>query len=359
LNDGGSLSDAETMRANGEEAGSHPSPLPRFVVEPDGAITNPTEECSTNIAAADADQGPRSAAFSDPHLPAATGSPDLWRQEVAARVHRYKSRRQPRAPRYPSLALKFEPPEPLPNAEPFTAPTVVEEIAPQPVSDLVALAEPASIPHLYPIAPPQPAKIIEFPRPWIPPVRPVDELAEPVMDRPRIIEVPDILPPPPAMGGILMEPQQEPPQEKRPGFEIPLQSAPMSQRLLAAGIDAAIIMAALVAFGYVAFRFAGAIPPLSQTASLGIAMAVVLWAAYQYASIVFSGSTIGLQVARLQLCCFDGTPAGRRARRWRALASLLSGFSLGLGYAWCFLDEDGLCWHDRITRTYMAPKQTK
>jgi len=25
-----------------------------------------------------------------------------------------------------------------------------------------------------------------------------------------------------------------------------------------------------------------------------------------------------------------------------------------LGYAWCFFDEDQLCWHDRITRTYMA-----
>jgi hypothetical protein len=36
-------------------------------------------------------------------------------------------------------------------------------------------------------------------------------------------------------------------------------------------------------------------------------------------------------------------------------ASVLSGLSLGLGYAWCWLDEDQLCWHDRITRTYMAP----
>jgi hypothetical protein len=38
---------------------------------------------------------------------------------------------------------------------------------------------------------------------------------------------------------------------------------------------------------------------------------------------------------------------------------VLSGFSLALGYAWCFLDEDRLCWHDRITRTYMAPNQTR
>jgi hypothetical protein len=37
------------------------------------------------------------------------------------------------------------------------------------------------------------------------------------------------------------------------------------------------------------------------------------------------------------------------------LASFLSAASLGLGYAWCFLDEDQLSWHDRITKTHLAP----
>src|SRR5208282_6188616 len=31
-----------------------------------------------------------------------------WRQEVAARLNRYQSRRKPRPPRYPSLRLRFE-----------------------------------------------------------------------------------------------------------------------------------------------------------------------------------------------------------------------------------------------------------
>jgi len=37
------------------------------------------------------------------------------------------------------------------------------------------------------------------------------------------------------------------------------------------------------------------------------------------------------------------------------LASYLSAASLGMGYAWVFLDEDVLCWHDRTTHTYLAP----
>src|ERR1700747_359001 len=35
---------------------------------------------------------------------------DSWRREVSERLHRYHARRRPRAPRYPSLRLKFEEP---------------------------------------------------------------------------------------------------------------------------------------------------------------------------------------------------------------------------------------------------------
>ncbi|HXC42242.1 MAG TPA: RDD family protein, partial [Candidatus Dormibacteraeota bacterium] len=85
----------------------------------------------------------------------------------------------------------------------------------------------------------------------------------------------------------------------------------------------------------------------------------VCWAAYQYLLLVYSGATPGLRLARLQLARFDGSPAGRRLRRWRVLASFLSAASLGMGYAWVFLDEDSLCWHDRITHTYLGAKRTE
>ena len=82
----------------------------------------------------------------------------------------------------------------------------------------------------------------------------------------------------------------------------------------------------------------------------------LFWAAYQFGMLVLTGSTPGLLLAKLQLNRFDGRPVPRSLRRWRVAAVLLSGFSFGLGYLWAFLDEDKLCWHDRITRTYMAPK---
>jgi uncharacterized RDD family membrane protein YckC len=179
-------------------------------------------------------------------------------------------------------------------------------------------------------------------------------LADPVMGRPRIVEAPDLLPPPPALGGILIEPVVAAETERIPGLDVPLQSSAFSRRLLAGVVDVGVVAIALAAFGYVFFRINGAVPPWRIAAEAAAAVLAVLWPAYQYAFLVFSKTTPGLWLARLEVTRFDGAPASRSLRRWRVLASLLSCASLGLGYAWCFLDEDQLSWHDRITRTHLG-----
>ena len=90
-------------------------------------------------------------------------------------------------------------------------------------------------------------------------------------------------------------------------------------------------------------------------AALGV-LAVLLWAAYEFLFVVYTGTTPGLRAVGLRLAGFDGSPLSRRSRRWRVLASFLSAFSAGLGYLWCVLDQDELCWHDRITRTHVQPE---
>ena len=292
-------------------------------------------------------------------LPTQDGS---WRQEVAARVNHYRARRRPRSPRYPSLRLKFEPSEPAwmgPGTGGAPLPTratrqavAVESAQAQPTPAQGAAADP--IADAGPAAP-EIAKVIEFPRAANAPPKPLDELAEPVFDRPRILEVPEVVPPPPALGGILIEPAEPSADEKRPGFEIPLQSASMPRRMLAGAVDAVLVLTALAGFGYIFLRMTTAVPLPQQGAAAAGLLAGLLWAAYHYLMLVYAGTTPGLMAARLRLSRFDGSAATRSLRRWRVLASVLSAVSLGLGYAWCFLDEDGLCWHDRITRTYMAP----
>src|ERR1035437_2609869 len=86
------------------------------------------------------------------------------------------------------------------------------------------------------------AKIIEFPRfAWGPPAPPPDQLAEQVSGRPRILDVPEVEPAAPALGGITIEAAEREDAEKRPGVDIPLHSAPLSSRLVAAVVDGLII----------------------------------------------------------------------------------------------------------------------
>lgn len=320
------------------------------------------DESLRRISAADAEQAPEDSA---------------WRQEVAARLNRYQSRHKPRPPRYPSLRLRFAVEtsgEAAGNA--FDAPDFAQRMtaahhalaldgfADSSAHDL-QMAASASLPlsgahprHEVPaLAPPNTAKIIEFPRSWTPPPPPLDQLAEPVTGRPRILDAPEVVPSPPALGGITIEPELQPELEKRPGIDFPLQAAPLARRILSAAIDDAIIAVASALFGFVFWKMTAIRPPRFQMVGLAAGLSAAFWALYQYLLVVYSGSTPGLRLAGLELAGFDGSPVNRRLRRWRVLASYLSAVSLGMGYAWVFLDEDALCWHDRITHTYLAPKR--
>ncbi|MGB9197524.1 MAG: RDD family protein [Terriglobales bacterium] len=312
---------------------------------------------------------------------------DPWRDEVAARLARYRARRKPRAPRYPSLQLPFE-------SETWSQPTTSTPspaTGTQPGSNLAfndlrhgdepersvfsgpAFATSGQFEEdPLPFVPPAPApfsraevsraevfrseataKILEFPRSAAIPIVHTSSLADPIVDLPRIVEAPELVPPPPALGGILIEPATPLPVESR-AAETRLQSASVFRRLLATAVDSLMLIISLSAFAAIFLRFNPARVPVPLAAGVAAALAICLWFTYQYIFVVYTGTTLGMRAARLQIVKFDGCPVSRRLRRWRVLASLLSGFSAGLGYLWCFLDPDSLCWHDRITRTHLS-----
>ena len=291
--------------------------------------------------------------------------PEAWRSEVAARLARYRTRRKPRAPRYPSLLLPFDSSEsrhrPSFTLEPSSIP------APESVDDNLenqqtgvfpdlgsdALASPHFVsPSTLPPEPEPSTNVIEFPRSAAIPVIHASLLADPIFDCPRIVEAPEVLPPPPALGGILIEPA-EPFADPRIAADGLIRSASISRRVSAAALDGLIVVSALSAAGAVFVRFNTVDGPLTLVAAFAAAVAVMFWMAYQFLFLVYTGSTPGLCAARLKLTRFDGSPVNRRLRRWRVLASFLSAFAAGLGYIWCFVDRESLCWHDRITRTVL------
>jgi uncharacterized RDD family membrane protein YckC len=212
-------------------------------------------------------------------------------------------------------------------------------------------------PISYPMSTEATARVLEFPRPGMLPFN-RDELAEPLIGRPRIIEAPELLPPPPALGGMLIESIREPEPERQPGVDMPLQTASLARRASAGAIDAIFVATATVIFGYMFLRFNPSLPQVRITAELAAAVSAMLWFAYQAAFLIFCGTTLGLRATRLKISRFDGGPVSRNLRRWRLVASALSFISLGLGYAWTYLDEDQLSWHDRITKTHLAPHKT-
>ncbi|MEO6805715.1 MAG: RDD family protein [Edaphobacter sp.] len=138
------------------------------------------------------------------------------------------------------------------------------------------------------------------------------------------------------------------------------QTAVFSLRLMASVVDGCIVMAALLAFTAV---FAVAVGRLSghaagnymtlQTGAIGAVVTfAVLTLLYQLLFFTFSEATPGMRYARIALCSFADDNPTRSAMRRRILATVLAACPLGIGFLWAWLDDDGLGWHDRISRMY-------
>jgi uncharacterized RDD family membrane protein YckC len=141
------------------------------------------------------------------------------------------------------------------------------------------------------------------------------------------------------------------------------QTAPYSLRLMAAVVDGCIVTAALLAF-IAAFAFtvgkldgpaagsAGSRIPPQAAAIAAAAIFAVFTLLYQFLFFTLSEATPGMRYARIALCTFADDNPTRTAMRRRILATILAACPLGIGFLWAWLDEDGLGWHDRISRMY-------
>lgn len=128
--------------------------------------------------------------------------------------------------------------------------------------------------------------------------------------------------------------------------------APIQDRAMSAVVDVALTLLAFLAFVLV---FAACTPhlPTGKVALAGAgATLLATWVLYQFLFFTLSAATPGMRYAKIALCTFDDENPSRAATRGRIAALLLSALPLGLGFLWSVFDEDGLCWHDRITQTY-------
>ena len=184
-----------------------------------------------------------------------------------------------------------------------------------------------------------------------------DELADPVIDRPRILEVPEFVPSPPALGEITIEPVQQAGEEKRPGIDIPLQAATLERRALSAVIDDLIIVTACSLFAHIFWKLTDVPHRACRLPGFSRVCASCCGRLTNILLMVYAGQLPGLRLARLKLLRFDDRIPSEACGAGVCSHRLLSAVSLCMGYIWVFLDEDSLCWHDRITHTYLAPQK--
>ena len=133
---------------------------------------------------------------------------------------------------------------------------------------------------------------------------------------------------------------------------MPLYTAPVEARCMAAAVDACCVggtfLAAVAVAGYAAPQLPTGLMALGA-AAISLAM---LSALYLVIFFTLTEATPGMRYARIALCTFHDDNPTRKAMRRRLLAMVLSLIPLGLGFVWACLDDDRLGWHDRISRMY-------
>ena len=153
---------------------------------------------------------------------------------------------------------------------------------------------------------------------------------------------------------IGLEPQlHEEVEHQEPPAALPaLHLAPIGRRLTAVLADGALIAAVLVPVLAAAARIGH--PPATKIVVLGAVSALLLAGMLYHALfLILAGATPGMRCARISPCTFDGQIPTREQLQSRLGALLLSLVPVGLGVAWALFDDDRLCWHDRLSRTYL------
>ncbi len=334
------------------------------------------------------------------------GVPDVWRDEVQARLERYKRRRGRRIEGAFTMRFPFPPEEPAasevaeenqePAAGPFTpaasdvavtekadtSPIVLEppseaaeipadekkvEADEEPILAVVASPAPAKEPEpedepprLIEL-PPRPLprrKVIAFPKPPQAQSEFIRRIADPVQpEQLRILEVPEELqamPATPFLEGLLDAPPAFAPDLRADGLELPCPTLRSSRRISGAAIDAALTLAGAAMFAAAAARFLPGLPPMKFLLAGAVAVSVLLWASYQYLFLVYRGCTPGMTATGVCLRTFKGRSPHFRQRQLRVAGLYLSVLALGMGLLWYFVDVESLCWHDRISQTFPA-----
>lgn len=201
-------------------------------------------------------------------------------------------------------------------------------------------------------------KVIAFPRPTSPPPPTFHRLADPVVpEQPRILDVPEELeafPATPLLDGLHLPATAEATVTPPDHIELPFQAVEISRRVYAGLIDGSLVAAAMAVFCAVAYKMLPSVGHGKPLLTAAGGTLVLLWTIYQYMFLMYGAATPGMRSVGVGIRTFKGGPPSWRHRRSRVIGLYLSTASLMMGLLWALVDVDALCWHDRISRTYLT-----
>ena len=124
-------------------------------------------------------------------------------------------------------------------------------------------------------------------------------------------------------------------------------------RAVGFALDFTVVMMAIGVFLSAFYACGGEFPKINIYVAIGFGGAFLGIALFYGLLWVLTGSeSAGARWIGLRFINFDGSPIDRRERAIRYAAACLSFFSAGLGVLWSLADEEGLTWHDHMSKTF-------
>jgi len=151
--------------------------------------------------------------------------------------------------------------------------------------------------------------------------------------------------------------EAEPASRERPAAAFFLPVAPLAKRGMAALLDALCLLFSYGGFLTLFTSLGGRFSFSKLNVMVYAATLALFYVQYFALFTVFGGATPGMMLCRLQVTNYDGEQPTPRQLLMRSLGYLLSAGTFFLGFLWAHWDEDQLTWHDRLSRTYLAPDE--
>jgi uncharacterized RDD family membrane protein YckC len=135
--------------------------------------------------------------------------------------------------------------------------------------------------------------------------------------------------------------------------------ASMRDRRIAALIDGACLLFAYGGFLALFGSLGGHFTASKLTAAVYTTTLAIVYLQYFALFTTFGGTTPGMMFRGLQVATFSGAPPAPRRLLLRSMGYILSASACFAGFFWAWWDEDGLTWHDRVSRTYLSSPMTR